>query len=90
MLHFVENPTDRQAAHAVRARIDVEYLLGMELTDPGFDFTVLTGSRQRLPATACRSGCWTCSWSARPTRAWSAPEGGSAPTPLMSWRPSGA
>ncbi|MFI6979069.1 IS1182 family transposase [Embleya sp. NPDC050154] len=48
VLQFVENLTDRQAAHAVRARIDVKYLLGMELTDPGFDFTVLTGFRQRL------------------------------------------
>ncbi|MEU0036488.1 transposase [Streptomyces sp. NPDC006333] len=48
MLQFVENLTDRQAAHAVRARIDVKYLLGLELTDPGFDFTVLTGFRQRL------------------------------------------
>lgn len=35
-------------AHAVRARIDVKYMLGLELTDPGFDFTVLTGFRQRL------------------------------------------
>ncbi|MEV7995713.1 IS1182 family transposase [Streptomyces sp. NPDC086077] len=48
VLQFVENLTDRQAAHAVRARIDVKYLLGLELTDPGFDFTVLTGFRQRL------------------------------------------
>ncbi|MFD8396486.1 transposase [Streptomyces sp. NPDC059680] len=48
VLQFVENLTDRQAAHAVRARINVKYLLGLELTDPGFDFTVLTGFRQRL------------------------------------------
>lgn len=49
VLRFVENLTDRQAAHAVRAGIDVKYLLGMELTGPGFDFTVLTGFGQRLP-----------------------------------------
>jgi transposase len=48
VLQYAENLTDRQAAHAVRSRIDVKYLLGMELTDPGFDFTVLTGFRQRL------------------------------------------
>lgn len=48
VLQFAENLTDRQVAHAVRARIDVKYLLGLELTDPGFDFTVLTGFRQRL------------------------------------------
>ncbi|MFI6006992.1 IS1182 family transposase [Streptomyces sp. NPDC051366] len=50
ILQFAENLTDRQAAHAVRARIDVKYLLGLELTDPGFDHTVLTGFRGRLLA----------------------------------------
>jgi transposase len=45
---FVENLTDRQAADAVRGRIDGKYCLGLELTDPGFDHTVLTGFRQRL------------------------------------------
>lgn len=48
ILQFAENLTDRQAAHAVRARIDMKYLLGLELTDPGFDHTVLTGFRDRL------------------------------------------
>ena len=48
VLQFAENLTDRQAAHAVRARIDWKYLLGPELSDPGFDFTVLTGFRDRL------------------------------------------
>ncbi|MDQ3765438.1 MAG: transposase, partial [Actinomycetota bacterium] len=48
VLQFVENLTDRQAADAVRGRIDWKYCLGMELTDPGFDHTVLTGFRQRL------------------------------------------
>ncbi|MFE2492482.1 IS1182 family transposase [Streptomyces mirabilis] len=50
VLQFAENLTDRQAAHAVRARIDWKYLLGLELADPGFDFTVLTGFRDRLLA----------------------------------------
>ncbi|WP_412104410.1 IS1182 family transposase [Streptomyces europaeiscabiei] len=50
VLQFAENLTDRQAAHAVRARIDWKYLLGLDLTDPGFDFTVLTGFRDRLLA----------------------------------------
>jgi transposase len=43
VLQFVENLTDRQAADAVRGRIDWKYALGLELTDPGFDHTVLTG-----------------------------------------------
>ncbi|MGK5501551.1 transposase, partial [Streptomyces sp. URMC 125] len=39
---------DRQAAEAVRARIDVKYALGLELDDPGFDFSVLSEFRDRL------------------------------------------
>ncbi|MEU2718940.1 transposase [Streptomyces sp. NPDC007205] len=50
VLQFAENLTDRQAVHAVRAGIGVKYLLGLELTDPGFDRTVLTGFRDRLLA----------------------------------------
>jgi transposase len=48
VLQFVENLTDRQAADAVRARIDWKYALGLELSNSGFDHTVLTGFRQRL------------------------------------------
>jgi transposase len=48
VLQFVENLTDRQAADQVRGRIDWKYALGLELDDPGFDFTVLTGFRTRL------------------------------------------
>jgi transposase len=48
VLQFADNLTDRQAADAVRARIDWKYALGLELTDSGFDHTVLTGFRQRL------------------------------------------
>src|SRR5215510_16072643 len=47
---FRENLADRQAAGAVRARIDWKYLLGLELTDPGFDFSVLSAFRDRLLA----------------------------------------
>jgi transposase len=48
LLQFRENLADRQAAEAVRARIDWKYLLGLELTDPGFDFSVLSEFRGRL------------------------------------------
>jgi len=48
IVQFVENLTDRQAAEAVRSRIDVKYLLCLELTDPGFDHTVLSEFRARL------------------------------------------
>jgi transposase len=50
VLQFAENLTDRQAADAVRGRIDWKYSLGLELIDPGFDFTVLSQFRTRLVA----------------------------------------
>jgi transposase len=48
VMQFLENLTDRQAADAVRARIDWKYTLSLELTDPGFDFSVLSEFRARL------------------------------------------
>src|SRR5438105_11944066 len=50
IMPFRENLADRQAAEAVRARIDWKYLLSLELTDPGFDFSVLSAFRDRLLA----------------------------------------
>ena len=48
VLQFAEDLPDREAADAVRNRIDWKYVLGLELTDPGFDFTVLSKFRKRL------------------------------------------
>ena len=48
IMQFRENLTDRQAAEAVRSRIDWKYLLGYDLTDPGFHFSVLSEFRARL------------------------------------------
>ena len=48
VLQFLEGLTDRQAADAVRSRIDWKYLLGLELTATGFHFTVLHAFRTRL------------------------------------------
>jgi transposase len=50
VLQFAEHLTDRQAAEAVRSRIDWKYLLGLELTDQGFDHTVLSEFRSRVVA----------------------------------------
>ncbi len=50
ILQFAEGLSDRQAADAVRSRIDWKYLLCLELTDPGFDHTVLSEFRSRLLA----------------------------------------
>jgi transposase len=48
VLQFTENLTDRQAADEARGRVDWKYCLGLELTDEGFDASVLTGFRERL------------------------------------------
>ena len=45
---FVEDLSDRQAVEAVRGRIDGTYALSLELTDPGFDASVLCEFRRRL------------------------------------------
>ena len=45
-----ENLTDRQAAEAVRGRIDWQYALGLDLTEAGCDFSVLSEFRARLLA----------------------------------------
>ncbi len=50
VLQYVEGLTDRQAAEAVRGRIDWKYALGLELSDPGFDASVLSEFRERLVA----------------------------------------
>jgi transposase len=48
VLQFAEGLSDRQAADAVRSRIDWKYVLGLELTDTGFDASVLSEFRTRL------------------------------------------
>src|SRR5215210_85649 len=50
LLQFREGLSDRQAAEAVRARIDWKYLLSLDLADAGFDHTVLCEFRARLLA----------------------------------------
>ncbi len=50
VLQYVEGLTDRQAAEAVRGRIDWKYALGLELSDPGSDASVLSEFRERLVA----------------------------------------
>jgi transposase len=50
VMQFAEGLTDRQAAEAVRSRIDWKYALALPLTDAGFDFSVLSNFRGRLLA----------------------------------------
>jgi len=55
LLQFAEGLSDRQAAEAVRSRIDWKYVLRLELTDPGFDASVLSEFRTRLITGAAES-----------------------------------
>lgn len=50
LMQYAEGLTDRQAADAVRTHIDWKYVLSLELTDAGFDFSVLSEFRSRLLA----------------------------------------
>src|SRR5229473_1914242 len=47
VLQYVDGLTDRQAADAIRGRIDWKYALGLELTDAGIDASVLSEFRTR-------------------------------------------
>lgn len=48
IMQYVEGLSDRQTADAVRSWIDWKYALNRELTDSGFDFTILSEFRARL------------------------------------------
>ena len=48
VMQFAEGLSDTQAADAVRSRIDWKYALGLDLTDSGFDSSVLSEWRNRL------------------------------------------
>jgi transposase len=50
VLQFAENLSDRQAADAVRGRLEWKYLLSLPLADPGFDYSLLSEFRTRLVA----------------------------------------
>lgn len=50
VLQFTEKLTDRQAADAAARDLAWKYALGLELDDPGFDFSVLSGFRTRVLA----------------------------------------
>ena len=55
VLQFLEGLTDRQAAEAVRDRLAWKYALSLELTDPGFDHSVLSEFRSRMARGKCRT-----------------------------------
>jgi transposase len=55
IFQFAEGLADRQAADAVRGRIDWKYALCLPLEDPGFDASVLSEFRDRLLAGAAEA-----------------------------------
>ncbi len=64
VMQFAEGLSDRQAAEAVRSRIDWKYALSLELEDSGFDFSILSEFRQRLLQKAKKLNFWTRCWNA--------------------------
>ncbi len=48
VFQFIEGLSDRQAAEAVSGRLDWKYAPSLELTDAGFDSSVLSEFRSRL------------------------------------------
>jgi transposase len=50
LMHYGEGLTDRQEAFAVRTRLEWKYGLSLEVTDTGFDCSVLSEFRGRLLA----------------------------------------
>jgi transposase len=48
IMQYAEGLSDRQAAEAVRSRLDWKYALALDLTDPGFDASVRCEFRARL------------------------------------------
>lgn len=88
VMQFRENLSDRQAAQAVRARIDWKYALGLELSDEGFDFSALSEFRTRLVHGSIEhtllDSLLMCSCAAE-NAAGSKHAGASAPTRPTSW-----
>ena len=88
LLQFREDLPDRQAAEAVRARIDWKYLLGLELTDPGFDHSVLCEFRARLLEGGAEERLLASCWRRARRAGCSRRAAGSAPTRPTCWPPS--
>jgi transposase len=94
VMQYIEGLTDRQAADAVRRCMDWKYALSLELTDPGFDFTLLHDFRQRLLTheaaqrlldtflTTCKARGWLKARGTQRTRFDPRPGGDPHPAPL--------
>lgn len=89
LMQFSASLTARRAADAMRGRIDWQYALGLDLTDPGLHLSVLSAFRARLLAGAAEERLLTTCSTAFPSVGSSKPAGISAPTRRTWWPPSG-
>jgi transposase len=80
--------SDRQAANAVRGQIDWKYALGLELTDPGFDASVLSEFRTRLIAGQAEAQLFELMLGRFREAGCREREANNALTPRMCWPPS--
>ena len=48
IIQYMEELSDRQVAEAIPVRIDWKYLLGLELEDRGFHYSILSEFRERV------------------------------------------
>ncbi|MFP3962666.1 transposase [Actinomadura fulvescens] len=85
VLQVLLDLSDRQAAEAVRRRIDFKYALAMELDDPGFHHSVLADFRDRLARAIVPIGCSIPRWLASRTQGSCGSAPRSAPIRPMSW-----
>jgi hypothetical protein len=94
VVQFAEGLSGRQAADAVRGRLDWRYALGLPLEDAGFDYSVLSEVRARLLAGGAEAKLLDvlldrCKAAAAKPPGWGGRAGGSARTRPAS-RPPGA
>jgi hypothetical protein len=83
---YVEGLSDRQAAEAIRGRIDWKYALGLELTNAGFDASVLSEFSRGEDLAARSSSCLIPCSNASVSASGSKHGGISARTRPMCWR----
>jgi transposase len=86
VVQYAEGLSDRQAAGAVRARIDWKYALSLELTDPGFAASVLSEFRTRLVAGSAEQRLLDLILERFKARGLLKARGASAPIRPPSWR----
>jgi len=89
VMQYAEGLTDRQAADAVRTRIDWKYALSLEITDPGFDFSVLSEFRSRLLINQAERCIFDIMVSQFRERGWIKERGNKEQTQHMFWQQSG-